>query len=257
VVRPARRRSSPRLPKARDGAPRVASSSRSIGEKIAMKVVGRITKQETPWWSAEVPAIGAFTQGSSRRDAVAMLKDLIKTMIDRKGFEVAVKKTRTSADGVVIVSVQSNRPRLLAQRVRSHHRELGWAKPRIDALVQLLTWASKPPFTMTPIPRLVDTRPVRRCKTAKVPPSALRTNVTDLCRRARIPILATVDRHVYVYRGRRKIRTLAFDLVGVPVSPRSRMGALRALESLAYKFHDHFARYCVVGRRYFTTRSRK
>lgn len=97
-----------------------------------------------------------------------------------------------------------------------------------------------------------DWDPVVPARSAKIPPGALRMTVPSLCRRAGIPVLATVDRPVYVYRGRKKIRTPAFDLIGVPVSPRSRAGALRALEKLAYSFFDHCARYCVCERGYFT-----
>lgn len=101
------------------------------------------------------------------------------------------------------------------------------------------------------LPMHFDWDPVTPARTAKIPPDALRTTVPSLCRRAGIPVRATVDRPVYVYRGRKKIRTPAFDLVGVPVAPRSREGAMRALEKLAYSFFDHCARYCVCGRGYF------
>lgn len=97
----------------------------------------------------------------------------------------------------------------------------------------------------------LDWDPVVPARSVKIPPGALRATVPRLCRRAGIPVLATVDRPVYVYRGRRKIRTPAFDLVGVSISPRSREGALRALEKLAYSFFDHCARYCVCHRGYF------
>lgn len=104
---------------------------------------------------------------------------------------------------------------------------------------------------MTPIVMRLDFDPVQNLRRVAIPRSSLRTNVPDLCRRAGIPVLATVDREVYVYRGRRKIRTPLYDLIGVPVGPRSRIGALRALESLAFSFFDHFARYCVCGRGLF------
>jgi len=100
----------------------------------------------------------------------------------------------------------------------------------------------------------LDWEPVQNRRRVAIPNGAIRTSVSDLCRRAKIPVRATVDRDVYIYRSqrRRKVRTPLFDLVGVPASPRSREGALRALESLAYSFFDHFARYCVCGRGYFT-----
>jgi hypothetical protein len=106
----------------------------------------------------------------------------------------------------------------------------------------------KPP---KPISMRIDFDPVANRRTVKIPPGAIACSVATLCRRAGIPIRATVLRDVYVYRGRRKVRTPMFDLVGVPDDPRSRVGAMRALESLAYSFFDHAARYCVCKRGYF------
>jgi hypothetical protein len=100
----------------------------------------------------------------------------------------------------------------------------------------------------------IDWDPVVFRRSCPIPPGAIQTSVSDLCRRAGIPVLATVDREIFVYRGRRKIRTPLYDLVGVPASPHSRVGALRALESLAHSFFDHFARYCVCGRGLFSAK---
>ena len=57
-------------------------------------LLGRIAKQRGAWWSVEVPLIGVFTQGRSRRDATIMLKHAIVTMINRKGFTVTVRQRR-------------------------------------------------------------------------------------------------------------------------------------------------------------------
>lgn len=84
-----------------------------------------------------------------------------------------------------------------------------------------------------------------------VPPRALRTTVSDLCRRAGISVQATTDRPIVVVRGRRSIRTPAIDLIAVQCAPKSAEGALRALEILAHGFHDPCARHCVCGRGYF------
>jgi hypothetical protein len=106
---------------------------------------------------------------------------------------------------------------------------------------------------VTAIPMRLDFEPVHNRRAAVIPKGALRTSVPALCRRAGIPVRATVDREIFIYRGRRKIRTPLYDLIGVPASPRSRVGALRALESLAYSFFDHAARHCVCGRGLFST----
>jgi hypothetical protein len=105
---------------------------------------------------------------------------------------------------------------------------------------------------LAPLTMRTDWDPITYRRNCKIPPGAIKTTVPGLCRRAGIPVRATVDREIYVYRGRRKIRTPLYDLIGVPAGPRSREGALRALESLAYSFFDRFARYCVCGRGLFS-----
>jgi hypothetical protein len=107
---------------------------------------------------------------------------------------------------------------------------------------------------VTPIPMLIDFGPVENRRRFAPPHDALRTSVPDLCARAKIAVNATTDREIYVYRGHRKIRTPDRDLVGIHVDPHTRLGALRALEALAYCFFDPCARYCVCGRGLFVAR---
>ena len=83
-------------------------------------LVGRIAKEEGRWWSAEVAAIGAFTQGRSRKDAAAMLADLIETMVARPGFKVTV---RFMGEGGGVV-VEANEPGRLAAQVLKYQREV-------------------------------------------------------------------------------------------------------------------------------------
>ena len=54
-----------------------------------MRFEGRL-ERDGKFWLAEVPALDALTQGRSRREALAMVGDLIETMADRRGFEIAV-----------------------------------------------------------------------------------------------------------------------------------------------------------------------
>lgn len=89
-------------------------------------------------------------------------------------------------------------------------------------------------------------------RSVAVPLGALRTSVPALCRRAGIPVQASTDRPIVVVRGRKSVRTPAFDLVAVSCAPRSAEGALRALEILAHGFHDPCARHCVCSRGYFS-----
>jgi hypothetical protein len=216
---------------------------------------GFITKQEGTWWSAAVPAIGVVAKGRSLRVATLKLKHAVLTAIDRKSATVSVRQRRSEYK-IVQVAVRCDPPTLLALMAVRYARDMqGWDPKRTRALRRLLLAAAKPRPVIKPVLRRFDTKPVQNCENATIPHGALRLRVSDLCRRAGVVNRSTYDRPIYVYRGTRKIHTLAFDIVGVPVSPRSREGALRALESLAYSFHEHHARHCIIGRGYFTTRS--
>ncbi len=48
-------------------------------------LIGRIAKEEGSLWSAEVAVIGAFTQGTSRKDAASMLAEVIELMVGSPG----------------------------------------------------------------------------------------------------------------------------------------------------------------------------
>src|SRR4029077_16243751 len=52
-----------------------------------------------------------------------------------------------------------------------------------------------------PIPMRLDWDPVANKRRVAIPSGAIKTSIPDLCRRAEIPVLVTVDRDVYVYRG--------------------------------------------------------
>ena len=57
-----------------------------------MRFEGRI-KKDGRFWLVEIAAFDAFTQGRTRREALAMAKDLIETMARTKGFKVTVYPT--------------------------------------------------------------------------------------------------------------------------------------------------------------------
>ncbi len=42
------------------------------------------------FWLAEVPILDAMTQGRTRREAIAMVRDLLETLVDRPGFSAEV-----------------------------------------------------------------------------------------------------------------------------------------------------------------------
>ena len=54
-----------------------------------MRLHGRIYK-DGKFWLAEVPLLDAMTQGHTRKEALAMVADLVETLVNRPGFVVHV-----------------------------------------------------------------------------------------------------------------------------------------------------------------------
>jgi hypothetical protein len=54
-----------------------------------MRFAGSIYKDGT-FWLAEIPVLDAMTQGRTRKEALAMVADLLETLVDRPGFMVYV-----------------------------------------------------------------------------------------------------------------------------------------------------------------------
>ncbi len=92
-------------------------------------LIGRLVRQQDPFWSADVDAIGAFTQGASFDDAIDMLASLIRLQVDRVGFDVTITKVGIADDGATLVRIESNYPVLLAEHVLSHQRATAPATP--------------------------------------------------------------------------------------------------------------------------------
>ena len=57
-----------------------------------MRFPGRV-KKDGRFWLVEIPAFDAFTQGRTKREALAMAKDLIETMTGVGGFRATVYPT--------------------------------------------------------------------------------------------------------------------------------------------------------------------
>ncbi len=55
-----------------------------------MRFEGQVWK-DGKLWLIEVPALEAMTQGRTKKEALAMIKDLLETMADTPGFEVEVE----------------------------------------------------------------------------------------------------------------------------------------------------------------------
>lgn len=84
---------------------------------------GRISKAEGEYWLAECEAVGAVTQGRSRRDAQAMLADCIETKVSRHGFKVTVVETTQLGGHEFAVSIDADEPALLFAEVLKYQRE--------------------------------------------------------------------------------------------------------------------------------------
>ncbi len=84
-----------------------------------MMITGRVRKEEGVWWSAEAPVAGIYTQGTSAKDAMAMLADAFEALVDRPGFKVAV--TEHGPGGEVLVD--SSEPAALIAYVLKYQRE--------------------------------------------------------------------------------------------------------------------------------------
>lgn len=85
-----------------------------------MMLIGRLSKETGTWWAAEAPVAGVYTQGRSRRNAVAMLADAFESLINRPGFKVTVID-EGNGDQVLI---EANEPAALAAYVLKYQREV-------------------------------------------------------------------------------------------------------------------------------------
>ena len=47
--------------------------------------------EEGGFWLAEVPILDAMTQGTSKEDALYMVKDMVEALVNRPGFSVTVR----------------------------------------------------------------------------------------------------------------------------------------------------------------------
>jgi ribosome-binding protein aMBF1 (putative translation factor) len=70
-----------------------------------MRVCGRVLK-EGKFWLAEIPILDAMTQGRTRKEAYAMVKDLVESLVNRPGFEVRIHR---AGDGDFEIAVSETR----------------------------------------------------------------------------------------------------------------------------------------------------
>ena len=69
----------------------------------AIRFSGRLWK-DGKTWLVEVPALDAMTQGHTRKEALRMIADYIKTAVDRPTFKVSV--IDSDGEGIFVVSTQ-------------------------------------------------------------------------------------------------------------------------------------------------------
>ena len=126
-----------------------------------MRIQGRLHK-DGKFWLAEVPLLDAMTQGRTRKEALAMVEDLVETLADRPGFSVEARLNEgdrleiASPDTRTMVGLMLQRqrqasgltPAQAAQRLGAKSRgayaryERGQTAPTLEKLSQLLNAVS-------------------------------------------------------------------------------------------------------------------
>ena len=122
-----------------------------------MRLHGRVYK-DGKFWLAEVPMLDAMTQGRTRKEALAMVADLLETLANRPGFSVHVHPATheafevSAADTRALMSLLLRRQRersglslaeaaarLGAKSRNAYARyERGTSVPTLDKLTELL-----------------------------------------------------------------------------------------------------------------------
>lgn len=93
-----------------------------------MQLKGKVTKVGK-YWAITCPALQADTQGTSRKDALAMMEDWVKSMLDDQDFDV--KATFTGKDEFVL-SVKDAKP-IIAMIVARNRNSSGLSLAEISS----------------------------------------------------------------------------------------------------------------------------
>jgi len=122
-----------------------------------MRFSGRVFK-DGKFWLAEIPILDLMTQGRTKKDAYAMVADMLETMVNKKGFKIDIYKGKNdgfevgSFDSKYLVSLLLQRKRELsglslsqvAKRLGASSRnayaryEQGKSVPSVEKLNHLL-----------------------------------------------------------------------------------------------------------------------
>jgi hypothetical protein len=121
-----------------------------------MRFYGKAYK-DGKFWLAELPLLNAMTQGHTRKEAYAMVEDLLESLANRRDFKVTVHPGKhgdfevSSTDSRVLISLFLRRQRErsglslseAAERLGAKSRnayaryEQGTAMPSLEKLVEL------------------------------------------------------------------------------------------------------------------------
>jgi DNA-binding XRE family transcriptional regulator len=82
-----------------------------------MRFYGKVYK-DGKLWLAELPLLDAMTQGHTRKEAYAMVEDLLESLVNRPGFKVSVHQGKHGD-----FEVSANDPRLLISLFLRRQRE--------------------------------------------------------------------------------------------------------------------------------------
>jgi len=122
-----------------------------------MRFGGRLAR-DGRWWLAEIPMLDALTQGRTRREALAMIKDWLETAVNRNDFHATIhdsgggefEVSGTDATSMVALLLRRRRAasgaslREMASRLGATSRnayaryERGEAAPTLEKLDALL-----------------------------------------------------------------------------------------------------------------------
>ncbi len=84
-----------------------------------MKFSGKVYK-DGKFWLAEIPILDAMTQGHTKKEAFEMASDMVKSMVNKEGFQVEIYKGKKgafeigSSDAEHLVSLLLQRKRQLS-----------------------------------------------------------------------------------------------------------------------------------------------
>lgn len=126
-----------------------------------MRFAGSVSK-DGRYWPIEVPVLGVYTQGLTKRDAFEMISDAIEELVEKDGFKVDVYPGKGgyfevgSSDQATLIAFLLRQQRLeegltlveVAERLgaKSHNAyaryEQGRCVPTIEKLTELLSAVS-------------------------------------------------------------------------------------------------------------------